>query len=66
MPDQAPLNNALAMPQVRPDPFIKDGKAEAVRLPDGKVVLRQKFKNGCVQDTAVFPGDYPDAPKVKG
>ncbi len=48
--------------QVRPDPFIKKGAPHPLRLRNGKVVLRQEFTNGCVQDTMVWPGDYPDAP----
>ena len=47
--------------RVRPDPQVKDGEPEALRLPNGRFVLRQKFTNGNVQDTQVFPSDYPDA-----
>ncbi len=51
-------------PEVRPDLNLPES-GEVVRLPDGRVVERTVFTNGNVQDTAVSPGDFPDAPLVK-
>ena len=57
-------NSTPGIPQIRPDAQIKKGEPKIVRLHDGRVVARQLFENGNIQDTVLFAPDYPDAPLV--
>lgn len=58
------FNELITDPSKRPEINLLASE-EVVRLPDGRVVKRQTMSTGNVVDTLVYPGDFPDARKVK-
>lgn len=48
--------------RAQPEKNLPAAPGQVIKRYDGTVVRRVVMTNGNVMDTAVFPGDYPDAP----